>query len=111
MTDKELVMYNRSWGCPFAFIATRVLHKYNVPYREIYIDRDPEARERVLSWTGFLSVPTLVVAEPASDLPVYEPTPLEKGRSPQGVNRGSMITEAYEPQLVQWLKQNGFIPT
>lgn len=109
ITDKELVMYNRTWGCPFATIATIVLKKYNIPYREIYIDRDEEARERVLRWTGFSSVPTLVVAEPNSDLPYNDPAPLAKGHSPQGVNRGSMITEPYESQLVQWLQENGFI--
>lgn len=106
---KELVMYARSSSCPFVSLAKRVLDDYHVPYREIHIDRDPEARQRVLDWTGFLSVPTLVVALPGEILP-YEPqAPLQAGRSPRGINRGTMITEPSMDDLTQWLFQNGFI--
>lgn len=106
---KKIVMYSRSSGCPYVTIATRVLHEHQLEYRELFIDKDPVARERVLNWTGFLSVPTLVIAEAGSDLPYEDPTTLEAGRSPRGVDRGAMITEASSSELEAWLRKHGFI--
>jgi glutaredoxin len=108
-TPMELVMYTRTLGCPFITIAKQVLSEENVPYREIFIDRDPVARQRVRDWTGFLSVPTLVVAHPGSDLPIEVPAPLPNGQSPQGVDRDFMITEPRDNQLRAWLYKYGFI--
>ena len=106
---KELVMYSRTTSCPFVTLAKRVLDDYHVPYRELYIDRDAQVRQRVLNWTGFLSVPTLVVALPGEDEP-YEPqAPLEAGRSPRGIDRGTMITEPSIDELAHWLQRHGFI--
>jgi glutaredoxin len=107
--QRELVMYSRTAGCPFVTLAKRVLEDYAVPYREIMIDRDFQARERVLAWTGFLSVPTLVIAEPGQVLPYEEPEPLQPGTSPRGINRGAMITEPSIAQLEDWLQQHTFI--
>jgi glutaredoxin len=106
---KELVMYARSSSCPFVTLAKRVLDDYHVAYREIHIDRDSEARQRVLDWTGFLSVPTLVVAEAGEDLPYEQEAPLEKGRSPRGIDRGTMMTEPSADDLTHWLQRHGFI--
>lgn len=106
---KELVMYSRSYSCPFVTLAKRVLADYQVPYREIHIDRDNEAKQRVLDWTGFLSVPTLVVAEPGQDLPYETQALLEAGRSPRGIDRGTMITEPSIEDFSQWLLKHGFI--
>ena len=107
--NKELIMYHRTYGCPFVTLAKQVLRDYNVAYREIFIDQDMSARERVVNWTGFQSVPTLVVANPGEMLPYEEPAFLERGLSPRGINRGSMITEPNIEQLTAWLKQHGFI--
>lgn len=107
--NKELLMYSRSSGCPFVTLAKRVLNDYGVEYREIYIDRDNDARQRVLDWTGFLSVPTIVVAEAGETLPYEPPTPLETGRSPRGIDRGTMITEPSMDELAAWLLRHGFI--
>jgi glutaredoxin len=107
--SKELVMYARSSSCPFVTLAKRVLDDYHVDYREIHIDRDSTARQRVLDWTGFLSVPTLVVAQTGEDLPYEQQSPLEKGRSPRGIDRGSMLTEPSANDLTQWLQRHGFI--
>ena len=105
----ELVMYSRSSSCPFVSLAKRVLDDYQVPYREIHIDKDSSARQRVLDWTGFLSVPTLVVARSGEDLP-YEPqTPLVTGNSPRGIDRGTMITEPNADDFARWLQRHGFI--
>jgi glutaredoxin len=106
---KELVMYSRTFGCPFVTTAKRVLSRYDIPYREIFIDQENEARERVLNWTGFLSVPTLIVAEPGADLPTEEPSPLPQGSSPRGIDRGVMITEPSEAQFTAWLTKHAFI--
>ena len=104
---KALVMYSRTSSCPFVTVAKRVLTEYKVPYQEIYIDRDPEARQRVLDWTGFLSVPTIIASEDGV-LPVEEPASLAKGTSPRGLDRGAMITEPNMVQLKAWLVKHGF---
>lgn len=106
---KHLVMYSRTTGCPFITVAKRVLDDYGISYEEIFIDKDMDARQRVLTWTGFLSVPTLVAATDGSSLPYIEPSPLPTGASPRGINRGAMITEGSVDQLKDWLVQNGFL--
>lgn len=107
--ETELVMYTRTTGCPFVTIAKRVLSEEHIPYREVFIDKDPIARQRVRDWTGFLSVPTLIVAPVGEILPVHEPQPLPPNTSPQGIDRDSMITEPRDQQLRDWLHKNGFI--
>jgi glutaredoxin len=107
--DKEIVMYSRTYGCPYVRTAERVFARLKVPYREIHIDRDTDAKNRVVDWTGFESVPTIVVARPGEDLPCEQPASLARGRSPRGVNRGSMITEPTDEQLVDWLRQHQII--
>jgi glutaredoxin len=107
--NRELIMYSRTTGCPFITLAKRVLDDYVVSYREIFIDRDNSARQRVLTWTGFLSVPTLVAANIGTDVPFEEPASLTPGSSPRGINRGVIITEPNYDQLVRWLEQHGFI--
>jgi glutaredoxin len=104
---KALVMYSRTSSCPFVSVAKRVLDGGGIAYQEIYIDRDPEARQRVLDWTGFLSVPTIIVSEDGI-LPIEEPEPLPKGSSPRGIDRGAMITEPSIIQLKDWLTRHGF---
>ncbi len=111
MTDRtELLMYSRSYGCPYITIAKRVLHEHALPYREIYIDKDADAKARVIEWTGFQSVPTIIVTEPGGLLPIAPPLPLAKGASPRGIDRGTMITEASLEELERWLRKHGFIP-
>lgn len=107
--SKHVVMYSRTTGCPFITVAKRVFNDHALPYQEVFIDKDMEARHRVQEWTGFLSVPTLIIAEEGSVLPFETPTPLPKGASPRGINRGSMITEGSIEQLEGWLAQHGMI--
>jgi glutaredoxin len=102
-------MYSRTSGCPFVTTAKLVLHEHQIPYREVFIDQDPAARERVLDWTGFLSVPTLIVAPLGEDLPLEIPPPLPKGASPRGIDRGAMITEPNTKQFSEWLRKHGFM--
>ena len=109
MPDKELVMYSRSYGCPFITTAKRVLQDHDIPYREIMIDKDEQARKRVVNWTGFLSVPTMVIANIGEDLPYEDVAPLPKGSSPRGIDRGAMLTEATAQQVEDWLEKHGFI--
>ena len=106
MSEKQLVMYSRTYGCPFVNIAKKVLNAYDVDYVEIFIDHNEEDRQRVVEWTGFESVPTLVVANKGDLLPAEEPSPLAEGRSPRGIDRGSMLTEPSGPQLKQWLERH-----
>ncbi|MGJ3239323.1 MAG: glutaredoxin family protein [Anaerolineae bacterium] len=109
MSHKELVMYSRSYGCPFVSVAKRVLDDHHVAYREIMIDRDESAKQRVLDWTGFLSVPTMIIAEAGSDLPYMAVDPLPSGASPRGIDRGPMLTEASTEQVEAWLRKHGLI--
>ncbi len=106
---KELVMYIRTSPCPFVTLAKRVLNNEHVPYRELYIDQDKTNERRVLTWTGFLSVPTLVITRQGEDLPYEEPSPLPKDASPRGVDRGPMLTEPSEEQLLNWLREHGLL--
>ncbi len=106
---KELVMYLRTSSCPFVSLAKRVLNDYAVPYREVNIDQDEGGRARVLRWTGFMSVPTLVVADAGTVLPYEAPSPLPAGSSPRGIDRGTMITEPSLDEFTQWLLRHGFI--
>ncbi len=106
---KELVMYTRTYGCPYVTTAKRILQQENVRYREIFIDKDSQARDRVLRWTGFLSVPTLVISENGDGLPIEEPAPLAYGTSPRGIDRGTMITEPSSDEFVAWLRKHGLI--
>src|SRR5574341_358493 len=107
--NKELVVYVRASYCPYQARANRVFEEYHLAPREILIDADPEALQRVIDWTGFKSVPTILVARTGEVLPFEEPAPLPKGSSPRGIDRGSMITEATEEELTAWLRKYGFI--
>lgn len=105
----RLLMYSRTTSCPFVSVAKRVLARHGVPYEEIFIDQDAEARARVVAWTGFQSVPTLVVAEEDSLLPVDALSELAPGASPRGIDRGPMITEPSSIELEHFLTRHGFI--
>lgn len=107
--DLELVVYTRQSFCPYQRKADRVFERYSLSPRTIFIDDDEVALQRVLDWTGFRSVPTIIVARPGEDLPYEEPAFLERGSSPRGVDRGSMLTEASEEQLTAWLQKHGLI--
>ncbi len=107
--EYELVMYSRTRACPFVRTAKRVLDREGIAYREIHIDRDPEAEARVVNWTGYRSVPTIILARPGEDLPYEEPEALAEGTSPRGVDRGVMITEPGETTLEAWLQKHGLL--
>jgi glutaredoxin len=107
--QKELVIYTRTTYCPYQARASRVFEQHDLHPREILIDMDQTAMDRVIHWTGFKSVPTIIAAPPGGDMPIEEPAPLARGASPRGVDRGSMITEATEDELIAWLRKHGFI--
>ncbi len=111
MAAIELVVYSRLNPCPFVSLAHRVLERENVAYHELFIDQDKEAERRVLEWTGFLSVPTLIIARPGETLPIEAPQPLVKEASPRGIDRGVMLTEPGEDQLTAWLRRFDLIGT
>lgn len=106
--DRIIVMYGRTSFCPYQRIAERLFNKLDLTVTTIMIDKDEEAKQRVLDWTGFQAVPTIIAARPNETLPFEDPAPLTVS-SPRGVNRGSMITEPNESQLTTWLEQNRFI--
>jgi len=89
--------------------ARRVLRDLDLPYREINIEADEEAAAKVKRWTGFYSVPTIVVAQGQGLDPALPVSPLPEGASPRGVDRGGMITEPRADQLVSFLRRHGFL--
>jgi len=89
--------------------ARRVLRDLRVPYREINIEADGEAAAKVKRWTGFYSIPTIVVAEGEGLDPALPISPLPEGASPRGVDRGGMIAEPRADQLVSFLRRHGFV--
>ena len=107
--ENELIIYNRTTGCPYSTIAKMILDREQVPYREIFIDLDERAAKRVLKWTGYRVVPTLVVSKPGSLSPIEEPQSLSKGKSPRGMDRGFMISEPNPQQLDNWLKKHALL--
>ena len=94
--DYELVMYSRTRACPYVRAAKRVSGARERPLPRNLHRRRLRSRARVEEWTGFRSVPTIIVANPGEDHPFQPPTPLNPGESPKGVDRGSMITEPGE---------------
>ncbi len=109
MADKALILYSRTIPCPDCERARRLLQDHAVPFREVMIDLDPDARSYVQRLTGFHAVPTLVVSRPGEARPLADPRPLEHGRSPRGVDRGTVITEPDLIGLKAWLARHGFL--
>ncbi|RME72126.1 MAG: glutaredoxin family protein [Chloroflexi bacterium] len=109
-SEKELVVYVRRMYCPNVALARDVLKRYGIPYREVNVDTSPELAERLKAWTGgFLSVPTLVVANPGEDIPYTEILPIPADRPLRGYDRGPMITEPNNQELENWLYKHGFL--
>lgn len=108
--DKELVVYVRGGFCPDISRARRLLERWQVPYREVNVSKDGMAEQRCQAWNHCLAMPVIVVAHPGEDTPIEPPTPLEPGRSPRDVDRGTMISEASEAGLQTFLERHGFLP-
>lgn len=107
--DKEIVMYVRNAYCPSVALARDLLNRYNIPYREISINNDPVMAERVREWTGFLSVPTIILTNPGEDLPYTDFLPRPADRPLKGYDRGPMITEPNNKDLEDWLHRHGYL--
>jgi glutaredoxin len=106
---KQLVVYIRRDACPDVQRTRDFLARYAVPHRLIEAEDDPAAKQRVVTWTGYLSFPTLVIADGDSVEPMESPLPLPPGQSPRDVDRGSMLTEASTPVLESFLRRHGFL--
>ncbi|MCX6029993.1 MAG: hypothetical protein NT169_11945 [Chloroflexi bacterium] len=106
--SKQLVVYMSPW-CGNSLDAQCALNEWGVACRFINVKEDRAASGRVKAWTGFESVPTLVIAEGDSVEPATPPVSLSPGRSPRGVDRGSMLTEPTRTELRAWLVKNGLL--
>ncbi|MEZ4502821.1 MAG: glutaredoxin family protein [Dehalococcoidia bacterium] len=103
----RLVVYVRSRVCPDVARWRRWLQQHELDYVELDIDSDAEAYDRVLRWTGFESVPTLVIAPDDGLEPIEAPSALPPGRGPRAIDRGTMLTEPNPGQIVPFLERNG----
>lgn len=106
---KHLVVYVRGETCPDVIRTREFLTQNAVPHRLIEVDGDPAAKQRVVEWTGYMSFPTLVVADDDSVEPAEPPRPLRAGQSPRDVDRGTMLTEPSIHMLEVFLKRHGFL--
>ena len=107
--DKEIVMYVRGFYCPTVALARDVLNRYDVPYREIDIDQDPDMAARVKEWTHHYSVPTIIIADSSEDVPYTDFLARPTERTIKGYDRGPMITEPNNKDLENWLYKHGFL--
>ena len=105
---RRLVVYGSPW-CYNCKDVREALAAWNVPYVDIDITHDGDAAHRVRTWTGFESVPTLVIADQDSVEPYTLPEPLAHRASPRGIDRGSMLTEPNRNQLRAWLSTHGLL--
>ncbi len=103
------MMYVRRAYCPQVGLARALLKRYDIPYREIFIDKDPAMAARVKQWTHHHSVPTIIMANPDEDVPHTDFLPRPTEHSNRGYDRGSMITEPNNQQLEDWLHKHGFL--
>ncbi len=104
----RLVVYVSPWcsGCQSTQAA---LNEWHVAYVKVDIKGDKAAAGRVRSWTGFESVPTLVIAADDGVEPCEAPLPLQPRTSPRGVDRGCVLTEPNRNELRAWLVKNGML--
>ena len=103
----RLVVYGRSSFCPDMMRWEQWLKRHPVPHEAFDIDTDREALEKVVGWTGHMSVPTLVIAADDGFDPIEEPSPLPEGRGPRAVDRGTMLTEPNPGQVEEFLDRHG----
>jgi len=106
---QEIVMYVRNFYCPNVALARDILQRYQISYREINIDGSLELAGRLKEWTGFLSVPTIILADPGQDVPHTDVAPIPTDKPVRGVDRGPMITEPNNKQLEDWLYKHGLL--
>ena len=90
-------------------LARDLMTRYHVPYREINVDQHPAMATRLKEWTGRLSVPTIVIANPGEDVPYADFLPIPTDRPIKGYDRGPMITEPNNRALENWLYNHGFL--
>jgi len=106
---KHLVVYTRTFNCPYWERAKAFLDAHGIPYEMLYIDQDAQAKQKVLTWTGMEIVPTLVIAAEGSRDPFFPPAPLADDQSPHGVDRGTMFSEPSDRRLEIFLRRNGIM--
>lgn len=106
---RDIILYSRATSCSDIDHVRARLQEWNLPFREIDIEADARAAARLEAWTGFLSVPTVVIADAGSDEPYQEPAGLTPNMNPRNVDRGSIITEPSTANLRVFLEHNGFV--
>jgi hypothetical protein len=109
MMNKELVLYHTSNSLDAAAQIIDVIRGFGLSFREVLVDRDPEAMGRVLYWTGKANVPTVVAAQPGRITPYAEPQPVAPRTRRDHADLGSLIAGPDRKQLEDWLIRQHFI--
>lgn len=105
---RQIIVYMSPW-CGNSADTQRALKEWGVPATFVNIKEDRAAAARLRSWVGYESVPTIILADEGCVEPCEKPAELATGKSPRGIDRGSMITEATRVQLRSWLVKNGIL--
>lgn len=108
-TNKEIVLYSRSAYIPFVALARDLLSRYQIPFREVNIDDQPQALARLQDLTGDVRLPTIIICKPGEDAPFEAPLVLTPEAAKRGTDRGSMIVEPNNHQLEDWLYKHKFL--
>lgn len=58
----NVTIYSASW-CAFCHMAKQYLDSKHVPFKEIDVDHDPSAAQRIFSKTGQAGVPVLEIGD------------------------------------------------
>jgi hypothetical protein len=107
--DKELVLYRNSDTHDSIARIIEVIHSFGLDFREVLVDRDPEALGHLLYWTGKSSVPAVIAARPGGNLPYTPPQPATRHRPQDQVDLGSLIAGPDPKQLEDWLIRQRFV--
>lgn len=49
--------------CPYCFAAKRMLKQYDIGFKEIRVDKDPELKQKMISKSGRFTVPQIFIGE------------------------------------------------
>ena len=105
----DLVIYGRASFCSDLIDTKRWLRAWKVPYRQLNIDLDERAGDRLDGWlAGIHSIPTLVIAERGAIDPVQAPAEADL-RNLRNADRGTMMHEPEEDGLRAFLIRNGLL--
>ena len=59
---KDVTIYSADW-CPYCNRAKKLLENKNIPYKEINVDQEEGAREKIIAQTGMKTIPQIFIGD------------------------------------------------